>query len=138
MATIENKDFWDMRDLAELARDCGVEIDDPDTDAEDVQDSRETLAKLAELADELGQSNDAEDADSVADALEAVGDNMSVALIGENSFTDYCEEFVTDCGYLTSDTPSFLSNNINWDGVAEDLKVDYTEITFDGSDWLIR
>ncbi len=139
MPTIENKDFWDLRDLAELARECATEIEDPENyDEDERQESSETLAKLASLAEDLNQSCDAEDGESVADALDAAMNNLGPTLVSEDHFTDYIKEFVSDCGYIPSELPSFLENNIDWNGVADDLKVDYTSVTFDGEDWYIR
>ena len=70
----------------------------------------------------------------------SVGSEWSygVTLIDEDDFQDYCEELVSDIGYLPKDLPSYISNNIDWEGVAEDLKVDYSEVTFRGTSYLYR
>jgi hypothetical protein len=138
MPTIESKDFWDLRDLAQLATDCGDILEDDEEDADEKQEATETLAKLSELAGDLGHANNPEDAESVAEALEAAMNSYGPTLVSENYFTDYIREFVSDCGYIPSDIPSFLENNIDWNGVADDLKVDYTCVTFDSEDWYIR
>ena len=59
-------------------------------------------------------------------------------LIDEDDFEDYCEEFVTDCGYISKDTPSLIINNIDWNGIAEDMKQDYSEVVFRGTTYLYR
>lgn len=138
MPEIESKEFWDLRDLGKLAIECGDILEDEDEDADEKQDAREVLAKLAGLAGDLNQDCDAEDGESVRDALEAAMGWYGPTLVSEGHFTDYIKEFVTDCGYIQDDLPAFIANNIDWDGVADDCKVDYTSVTFDGEDWYIR
>lgn len=57
-------------------------------------------------------------------------------MIRDSYFTDYCEELVKDIGDLPKDIPSYLV--IDWDATAENLKVDYTEVDFDGVAYWIR
>lgn len=59
-------------------------------------------------------------------------------LILESNFKEYCEELVSDIGDLPKDIPSYLYNNIDWDGVADDLKADYSELDYDGETYLYR
>lgn len=61
-----------------------------------------------------------------------------VTLIPINDFENYCEEFVNDCGYITKDTPNLITSNINWAGVANDMKYDYTEVEFRSNTYLFR
>ena len=70
----------------------------------------------------------------------SVGSEWSygVTLIDEDDFQDYCEELVSDIGDLPKDLPSYISNNIDWEGIAEDLKVDYSEVEFRGTTYLFR
>lgn len=57
-------------------------------------------------------------------------------LIHEDYFTQYCEEMVKDIGDLPQDIPAYLE--IDWDATAANLKVDYTEVEFDGQTYLVR
>ena len=59
-------------------------------------------------------------------------------LVDEDDFQEYCEDLVSDIGDLPKDLPSYISNNIDWEGVAEDLKVDYSEVEFRGTNYLYR
>ena len=59
-------------------------------------------------------------------------------LIRDNYFSEYAEELVKDIGDLPKDIPSYLYNNIDWDGVAEDIQQDYTEVDFDGVSYWVR
>ena len=59
------------------------------------------------------------------------------ALIPEDDFTEYCEDMVNDC-YGMKNVPSFVKYNINWEGVASDLSVDYTNVTYQGESFLVK
>lgn len=137
MPEIESKEFWDLRDLAELATECGDVLEDEDADEDDKQDAREVLEKLEGLADQLGQSNDGT-AESVADALNNAMNTYGPTLISEGHFTEAMKQDVQDLGYLPDSIPWWLEQAIDWEQVAESLKSDYTSITFDGEDWYIR
>jgi hypothetical protein len=59
-------------------------------------------------------------------------------LIRDSYFAEYAEELVRDIGDLPQDLPSYIENNIDWDGVADDIKVDYTSVDFDGVEYWVR
>ena len=59
-------------------------------------------------------------------------------LIRESYFVEYIKEMLADCGVIPSNLPFYIENNIDWSGVAEDLKVDYMEIDFDGVTYFMR
>lgn len=54
------------------------------------------------------------------------------------AFVDHCRGLAVDCGYLPSEVPGWIENNIDWDGVAEDLSDDYTEFEFRGTTYYAR
>ena len=60
-----------------------------------------------------------------------------IHLILEGDFEEYCQELVEDC-YDLRDVPQFIKDNINWVGVAEDLRIDYSEVEFRGDTYLYR
>lgn len=124
-------------DVAELATECGDILEDEDEDADEKQDATEVLGKLAKLAEDLGQSNDGT-AEDVAGQLENAMNQLGPTLVSESYFEEYIKEYVSDCGYLPSEVPWWLEQAINWSQVAETLKQDYTEVSFDGEDWYIR
>lgn len=139
MPSIENKDFWDLRDLAELAEECRDILDpEMDSDDEEMQEALEVLTKLSKLSGDLNQESDATDGDSVSEALNDAMGYYGPTLISESYWEDYAKETVIEFGYISDDMPEMIRNNIDWSGIAEDMKVDYTCVTFDGSDWYIR
>src|SRR5699024_9026179 len=60
------------------------------------------------------------------------------AVINEDYFEEYCKELVKDIGYLPDNLAACIENNIDWEGVADDLRVDYTEIEYNGNNYLVR
>jgi len=130
---------------------------------ENVLDSRNIIARLEELEsdfedwkeeqeNELGkwdenspqepvQDSDFDDWDELetlrdlAEQCKDGGDwEYGEVLIHEDYFVEYCREMLDDIGNL----PWYIENNIDWKGVAEDLKVDYIEVDFAGENYLIR
>jgi hypothetical protein len=59
-------------------------------------------------------------------------------LIRDSYFEECAEELVKDIGDLPKDLPSYIENNIDWKGVAEDIQQDYTSVEFDGVTYWIR
>lgn len=138
MATIEHANTLSFEDLADLARECGEELEDTDTDETDREESKETLVKLSDLTSSLGQPSDETDAESVADALDALSGSFSSSLIAEDHFEDYAQQLVEDLGMVPEGISDVISANIDWAGVASDLLTDYTSITLDGEDYYVR
>jgi hypothetical protein len=64
--------------------------------------------------------------------------DSGTTLIKEYDFEEYCEEFVRDCGYLSRDTPALIENNIDWSGIADDMRIDYSELEYQGTTYLFR
>ena len=58
-------------------------------------------------------------------------------LIRYDYFTKYTRELCEDIGAIPSDLPYYISNHINWDGVANEIMLDYASIDFDGVEYLI-
>jgi len=61
--------------------------------------------------------------------------DYGINLIEEDDFEDYCEEFVDDC-YGLRDVPQLIRNNIDWSGIADDMKQDYSEVIYQGNTYL--
>jgi hypothetical protein len=64
--------------------------------------------------------------------------DFGIVLIREDHFVDYCKEMIEDCGDLPKDLPDYIKDNIDWDGVADSLRIDYSEVDFDDATYLIR
>lgn len=57
-------------------------------------------------------------------------------LIRESYFVEYCRELVSDIGDLPRELPSYIV--IDWSATSQNLRVDYTEVDFDGVTYLVR
>jgi len=103
--------------------------EDEDCEAED--DAREILANLDDELSEL-----VEEGESIMELRDDC-DNYArgSTLINENNFTDYIENLAVDCGDVRRD--SWIYNYIDWDKAAEDSTMDYTTISFEGTDFYV-
>ena len=136
----------DTRDLAEKREELQtnlvdsfneyfeIEIEDFDelikhidnSDNEDVEEWRDDKVYDFEHIDEINELED-----EISDF------SFGETLIPEDDFTEYCKDMVEDC-YNLKDVPDFIKDNINWDGVASDLGVDYSNVTYQGESFLVR
>lgn len=57
-------------------------------------------------------------------------------LIDVDDFTEYTEELCTDLGYISKDFPSWIE--IDWEATAKNVESDYTEFTYQGTQYLVR
>ncbi len=135
---------------------------------DDVIDSREVIERVEELESDLtclGENIDlAEDDeerkearealkdwnDNNLDELKSLGDlcaegedttsewSDGTPLINDNYFTEYTEELCKDIGAIPSYLPWYISNHIDWDGVAREIQIDYSSIDFDGTTFWVR
>jgi hypothetical protein len=71
---------------------------------------------------------------SLQDELEGYCDDWKygVTLIRDSYFEEYAEELCKDIGEIPSNLPWYIASHIDWDGVADELKIDYTSADFDG------
>lgn len=116
---------------------------------DDVIDSRDVIARIEELEGLIADEAIADVKRGAAleelrplKALAAEGENYApdweygAALIRESYFTDYAKELLEDCGDLPRGLPHYIA--IDWEATARNIKVDYTEVEFDGVTYLIR
>lgn len=63
-------------------------------------------------------------------------------LINEDYFTQYIEELINDCYEMPKEMNSgkwpYRHMSINYEEAADEVKVDYMEVDFDGTTYLIR
>ena len=90
---------------------------------EDVQKWKEDNSDDFEHIDEINELED-----------EITNFSFGETLIPNDDFTEYCKDMVEDYLY---NVPDFLKDNINWGGVASDLEVDYSSVTYQGESFLV-
>ena len=130
------------------SRDIISRLEELESDFEDWKEEQENeLGKCDENSpQEPVQDSDFDDWDELVTLRELndVGEDASpdwsygATLIHEDYFVEYCREMLDDIGDLPKALPWYIENNIDWKGVAEDLKVDYIEVDFAGENYLIR
>lgn len=122
---------------------------------EELEESRDAFQSENELEEYRGEENSAEkwkewedesEYNNLKDLLEDLkgnggdeqwrGDWYPLTLIQDDYFVDYCEELVKDIGELPRDIPSYIV--IDWKETAENLKVDYFSVDFDGETYWTR
>ena len=105
----------------------GTETPAPDQWAdENPDDAAELATKSSLMSDLAGYGGDEQ----------WRGNWYPITLIPEDEFTDYCKELVEDIGDLPRGMPGYLV--IDWDATAKNLKVDYSEVEFEGETYLYR
>jgi hypothetical protein len=82
------------------------------------------LEELFELESDLGCT------------LESADQN-GLFFIDEDYFEDYAKEFAYDIGAIDSDTV-WPCTHIDWEAAADELRMDYTEVEYDGNNYLVR
>ena len=105
-------------------------------------DSRDVIARIEELVDD--EDRDEADNDELK-ALQALADeaggnsewDYGEVLIADHYFKTYAQQLAEDIGAIDSNA-SWPLTRIDWEAAANDLKVDYTEVDFDGESYWIR
>ena len=99
------------------------------------------LKAVADFDTWLGQTDDGEELKALKEFVEeaegcAEDWRHGATLIRESYFEEYCEELCTDIGDLPKEIPSYIV--IDWAATAQNLRVDYTEVDYDGVAYLVR
>jgi hypothetical protein len=96
--------------------------DDEDHEFQDYE--QEELDALLELESEIG-------------SLEECARN-GVYFIDEDYFVEFAKELALDIGVIDGDPMEWPLNNIDWDAAADELRMDYTEVEYDGNSYLVN
>ena len=96
--------------------------DDEDCEMEGYEEQE--LEELIELESELGCT------------LESADQN-GLFFIDEDYFEDYARELAYDIGAISNDV-EWPNTFIDWEAAADALRQDYTEVEFDGNNYLVR
>ncbi len=105
-----------------------------DITPEEVDDA---VAGFRNPADEFNGDEELHSLKKLAEQLEGYGDwEHGETLIRKSYFVEYVEDLLKDCGDLPKDIPWYIS--IDWEATARNLKIDYTEASFDGVTYYMR
>ena len=121
--------------------------------SEDVIDSRDIIARIAHLASRVddpeeievwGELNESEKGElaalrELAKEASACSEDWwhGVTLINDDYFEDYARELARDIGAI-SDDAGWPATCIDWKKAADELKVDYTSVEYDGYTFWLR
>ena len=154
MTTISNTDdVIDSRDVIER-------IEELEGERQDLQDAFETAVdnELQNTDPEQRETlntvrNDAykaltdwdEENKAELDALKALTEEAEgysedwrhgATLVRDSYFEDYARELLEDIGDIPRNLPHYIE--INWEATARNIRVDYTEVDFDGVSYWVR
>lgn len=86
---------------------------------EDWEDELEQIEEINKIEDEIGGEFD-----------------YGCTLVSEDYWEEYVEDLLKDCGYISKDLPSWIE--IDWEATANNVKVDYTEVEYQGQTYYGR
>ena len=100
---------------------------------EDIRFEEEEIANWKEdMYEELASINEI---DTLEDEIGSEFE-YGVTLIEEDEFEDFVEQDLEDCGYIPKDFPSWIE--IDWSKTADNIRQDYSETEFRGTNYLWR
>ena len=136
--------YIDKRDLAERREALKQEIldsflenfphyEEMTESFEDIRFEEEEIESWKEyFEDELKEIEEIDDVENELGSEFEYG----VTLVDVDDWEEYVEELLEDIGYIPKDFPSWIE--IDWEATANNVKVDYTEVTYQGNSYLGR
>lgn len=139
-ATIDNSEsVLDSRDIIERieeieqAREAYIEEnagEDASADVRTTQGDAWALFFPGDAAELAALSKLAKDGEGAADW------HHGETLIRDDYFTEYVRELLEDCGEIPRDLPHYVA--VDWHKTAENVRVDYFPVDFDGVTYWLR
>ena len=142
---------FDSRDLsayiAELTEDTLAYFNDEfDQEFCDYEELKEELDNNPATYEEYKEDSWYKDFEELTELIEFQEELMEYSseykygetIIHEDYLEEYFRDLVDDLGYLPKSLPSFITSNIDWDGVALDLLEDYSVAHYDCNKYFIR
>jgi hypothetical protein len=145
--------FAELRDERETLSEA---VDDAQGAYNDADEDETTDEQREELGDELAgarkalQEFDAEDGEELEKLTKLLdelrgyggdhqfeGDWYPQTLIAESDFEEYARDFAEDIGAIPDDA-QWPCTCIDWEKAARELQVDYSSVTYEGTDYLYR
>jgi len=125
------------------------------TNTDDVIDSRDIIERIGELEDEM-PSSAGEVMPGTSDEIQEMREELAIlkalavecegyasdwnygeTLIRDSYFQEHAQEFAEDCCDMPS-SDQWPARCIDWEQAAEELKMDYTCVDFDGVEYWVR
>lgn len=115
------ENFPHYEEMTESFEDIRFEEEEIESWKQDFEDELKEIEEINTIEIELGSEFE-----------------YGVTLVDVDDFEDYCEELMEEFGYINKDTPQLIKNNIDYKGIAEDMKWDYVEVDYQGNSYLGR
>ena len=94
-------------------------------DEEEIQDWKEVWSEEIDHIEEI---------DSIENEVSEFNDGTT--LIDESDMVEYVKDLLDELGYIPKDFPSWIK--IDWSSTADNVKQDYSEVTYQGTEYLYR
>lgn len=127
-------------DLAEAVSEAETDVNEAATedDAEDAQTAHADAVTALATWHESDEGQELKTLKALADQCEGYGDwDYGETLIRESYFQSYAQELAEDCGMISKDL-AWPCTCIDWEQACRELKMDYTEVDFDGVSYFMR
>lgn len=134
-------DIIDSRDIQERIEELYLELDlDASGEPNQYDEGDEKPEPLdddvrAELEEEL---RELEELKSDVEAYSGDSFESGITLIADSHFEEYAKEYASDIHGSVVTEAAWPFDNIDWEGAASDLQMDYTSVTWDGYDFWVR
>lgn len=134
---VDSRDLIEKRDeLKELILNSFIEnfphYEEMTERFEDIRFEEEELENwVQDFESEINEINEINEIE-----IECTDFQYGESLINEDYFVEYCEELCKDCGYISTDFPSWIE--IDWEATANNISQDYTTVNYQGETYYTR
>ena len=148
MKTIDTRDLYtrkceleELRDAVTAAREELADWEAQDGDPQEIENywgQHENLTDSLESAESDYGPDEQAELDELEELESEISDFMhGETLILERDFEAYARQYAEDCGDFNPNAPWPMSC-IDWKQAAEELAMDYTSVTYQGKEYLVR
>jgi DNA repair exonuclease SbcCD ATPase subunit len=139
--------YLDTRDLEERRQELQALKDELDEareiyreegmSEEDIEKIEAVKERLSDAESEFGddEAKELEELDALADQISEW--NSGETLIPCSDFIEYAQQFAEDIGAINRNM-QWPCTCIDWEEAADELAMDYTEVTYRGTDYYVR
>ena len=113
------ENFPHYEEMTESFEDIRFEEEEIESWKEDFEDELKEIEEIDDVENELGSEFE-----------------YGVTLVDIDDWEEYVEELLEDIGYIPKDFPSWIE--IDWEATANNVKVDYMEVIYQGNSYLGR
>ena len=113
------ENFPHYEEMTESFEDIRFEEEEIESWKEDFEDELKEIEEIDDVENELGSEFE-----------------YGVTLVDVDDWEEFVEQDLEDIGYIPKDFPSWIE--IDWEATANNVRQDYTEVTYQGNSYLGR